>query len=308
MDISETSVQGNANMFSMDEENTVDYLREKNLDYTNQISERVHPKNTVYTRVIKRVLDVLISLPVFIVLLPFNAIFAVCTFLDVGRPIIFKQTRSGKDGKPFIMVKFRNMNEKKDSDGRLLPPSQRVTKFGRFMRKFSLDELLNFWSVLKGDMSIIGPRPQPVFLYERMSVRHKMRSAVRPGLECPRMIHIPDEEVYKYQRTFENDIWYVENCSFLTDCKMFFALVRMVFALRKRKNQASGKGITYFVGYDGNGRAISLKNFKQLGHEAVMERSCSPTAEKFAMDNVAFEEVTKSMDQREKEKEGVVLV
>jgi lipopolysaccharide/colanic/teichoic acid biosynthesis glycosyltransferase len=252
--------------------------------------------------VIKRILDIIISLPAFIILLPFNAVFAACTFFDVGRPIIFKQTRSGKDGKPFVMVKFRNMNEKKDADGRLLPPSQRVTKFGRFMRKFSLDELLNFWSVLKGDMSIIGPRPQPVFIYERMSERHKIRGAVRPGLECPRMIHVPDEDIYKFQRTFENDIWYVENCSFLTDCKMLIALVKMVFAMGKRGDQAAGKGITYFVGYDGNGRAVSLRNYKELGYEAMMARDDSFKGKIADVDYGAGEEVATTVEQREKER------
>lgn len=306
MDSSIKNVQGNANMVSMDEENVVAHLREQNLEYVNRVSAEVHPKNTVYTRVIKRILDVLISLPAFIILLPFNAVFAVCTFFDVGRPIIFKQTRSGKDGKPFVMVKFRNMNEKKDADGRLLPPSQRVTKFGRFMRKYSLDELLNFWSVLKGDMSIIGPRPQPIFIYERMSERHKMRSAVRPGLECPRVIHVPDEEIYKFQRTFENDIWYVENCGFLTDCKMLIALVKMVFAMGKRRDQASGKGITYFVGYDGNGRAISLKNYKQLGYEAVMEREGSSEVKSVGTDCEAVEEAAAATEQREEERMVIV--
>lgn len=261
---------GNEKMVSVEEENIVEYLRENNLNHTNHISDEVQPRSTLYTRVIKRLLDIIISLPVVIVLLPFNAIFAICTFFDVGHPIIFKQTRIGRDGKQFVMVKFRNMNEKKGEDGRLLPPSQRVTKFGYFMRKFSLDELLNFWSILIGDMSIIGPRPEPVFLYERMSDRHKMRSSVRPGLECPRVIHVPDEDIYKYQRKFENDIWYVENCSFLTDCKMLLALIKMVFAFDRRKKQASGSEITYFVGYDGQGRAISLKNYRELGYEAVM--------------------------------------
>lgn len=302
MDSSIKNVQGNANMISVDEENVAAHLREQNLEYVNHVSAEVHPKNTAYTRVIKRILDVLISLPAFIILLPFNAVFAICTFFDVGRPIIFKQTRSGKDGKPFVMVKFRNMNEKKDADGRLLPPSQRVTKFGHFMRKYSLDELLNFWSVLKGDMSIIGPRPQPVFIYERMSERHKMRSAVRPGLECPRVIHVPDEEIYKFQRTFENDIWYVENCGFLTDCKMLIALVKMVFAMGKRGDQASGKGITYFVGYDGNGRAISLKNYKQLGYEAVMERKGSSEVKTVGTDCEAVEVAAAATEQREEER------
>ncbi|MDE6789656.1 MAG: sugar transferase [Ruminococcus sp.] len=256
------SVIGNSALVSVNEERVAQLLREKNLDYVNSISKEVHPKNTLYTRAIKRLLDLIVSIPVFIVLLPFNAIFAVCTFFDVGSPIFYKQTRVGKNAKKFTMVKFRNMNEKKDADGRLLPPSQRVTKFGRIMRKFSLDELLNFWSIIKGDMSIIGPRPQPVFVYERLSDRHKHRSDVRPGLECPRMIHVEKEDIFRYQRTFENDVWYVENVSFATDCKMIFMLVKMVFSFKKRGNQASGNGITYFVGYDETGTAMSMKNYQ----------------------------------------------
>lgn len=209
----------------------------------------------------------MISLPIFIILLPLNIIFGICTFFDVGHPIFFRQTRIGLNEKPFTMVKFRNMNEKKDKDGNLLPPSQRVTNFGKLMRKLSFDELLNFWSVLKGDMSIIGPRPQPVFIHERLSDRHRMRTTVRPGLECPRMIHVPEENVFKYDRTFENDIWYVENVSFLLDVKMLFALVKMVFSFGKRESQAQGKGITYFIGYNEKGKAMSLINYRDLAAE-----------------------------------------
>ena len=258
---------GNKNLSSNEETWTAEYLREHYLEETNEKSPPVHPRNTIYTRVIKRLLDVLVSFPAFIVLLPFNFIFGICTFLDVGHPIFFKQTRMGMNEKPFTLVKFRNMNEKKDKDGKLLSPSQRVTKFGKFMRKYSLDELLNFWSVLKGDMSIIGPRPQPVFIHERMSDRHKMRTAVRPGLECPRMIHVPEEDFFKYNRTFENDIWYVENVSFLLDIKMVLALAKMVFSFGKRGNQAQGKGITYFVGYNEKGQAMSLINYRKLAME-----------------------------------------
>lgn len=266
MENAQNSVVGNSNLFSTDEEQAARYLRKKNLDRVNSLSKEVRPRVTLYTRVVKRMLDVIIAVPAFLFLLPFNAVFAICTFFDVGMPILYKQTRVGKNGKHFTIIKFRNMNEEKDSDGRLLPPSQRVTKFGRFMRKFSLDELLNFWSVIKGDMSIIGPRPQPVFVYERMSERHKLRSIVRPGLECPRVIHVENEEIFKYQRTFENDVWYVENISFATDCKMIFMLVKMVFSLKKRENQASGNSITYFVGYDENGNAMSMRNYRNDYH------------------------------------------
>lgn len=250
-------------MVSMEEEEVVELLREKNLVYTNKISKEVNVRNTIYTRYIKRLLDVVISLPIVIVLTPLNLILALCTLVDVGHPIIYKQTRVGKNGNPFILVKFRNMNNKTDKDGRLLPPSERVTKFGKFMRKFSLDELLNFWSVLKGDMSLIGPRPAPVFIYERMSDRHKKRCAVRPGLECPRVIKIDGEDICKYQITYENDIWYVENVSFLTDVKLFFLLVKMVCSLKRRAEQAEGRGVSYFLGYDEKGYAISMIKYRE---------------------------------------------
>ncbi len=258
---------GNKSLISSEEEQVAALLREKYLAHTNEISAPVHPKVTFYTKYVKRLLDILISLPAFIVLLPLNVIFGICTFFDVGRPIFFKQTRVGRNGKTFNIIKFRNMNEKTDEDGKLLPPAQRVTKFGKFMRKFSLDELLNFWSVLKGDMSIIGPRPQPVFIYERMSDRHKMRTAVRPGLECPRVIDIDYIDTCKYQRTYENDVWYVENVSFLQDVKMLFLLVKMVFSFDKRSGQAKGEGVSYFVGYDEDGHAMSMIKYRKVMKE-----------------------------------------
>ncbi|MBR6624012.1 MAG: sugar transferase [Ruminococcus sp.] len=255
---------GNNSLISSEEEKAAQLLREQNLKRKNETAEKVNPKNTFYTRYGKRFFDIIISLIAFTVLLPVNLILGICTFFDVGRPLIFKQTRVGKNGKTFTIVKFRNMNEKKDSDGKLLPPSQRVTKFGKIVRKLSLDELLNFWSVLKGDMSIIGPRPQPVFIYDRMCDRHKMRTAVRPGLECPRMIHVPGEEVCKFQRTFENDVWYVENVSFLLDVKMVLHLIKMVFTFKKRGAQAAGKDVSYFIGYDENGIAISMNVYREM--------------------------------------------
>lgn len=254
---------GNLSLISDEEEQVAIILREKYLQHTNDISPKVHPKNTLYTKYIKRVLDILISFPIFIILLPFNFFFGICTFFDVGKPIFYKQTRVGMNGKKFTIVKFRNMNNKTDGNGKLLSPSQRVTRFGKIMRKFSLDELLNFWSVLKGDMSIIGPRPLPVFIYDRMSDRHKMRVCVRPGLECPRVISLDYEDTCKYQRTYENDVWYVENVTFIQDVRMVLLLVKMVFNLEKRDEQAKGKGVSYFVGYDQDGHAMSMNKYRE---------------------------------------------
>ena len=249
------------NLVSNEEADYAEYLKENFLEHTNEISGEVHPKVSFYSKYGKRILDLIISIPVFTVLIPLNAVFAICTFFDVGRPILYKQTRNGKNGKPFTMVKFRNMNEKRDAEGNLLPAKDRVTKLGRFMRKYSLDELLNFWNVIKGEMSIIGPRPLPVFFSDRMSERHKMRHAVTPGLECPRMIDLHEDDVGYYQVQYENDIWYVENISLKTDIKMIFALVKMVFAVSERGKHADVG--TYFVGYNKDGIALSLRLAKE---------------------------------------------
>ena len=156
-----------------------------NLEKVNRTSKAVMPRKSIYLKYIKRIIDLVITVPVFIVVLPINFIVGVITLFDVGVPVFFKQERTGKDGKHFYLIKFRNMTFAEDDNGNLLPPSERVTKFGTFVRKYSLDELLNFWNIIKGDMSLIGPRPLPAIFDERYSDRHRMRNAVRPGLECP---------------------------------------------------------------------------------------------------------------------------
>lgn len=246
---------GNNNLISGEEEKWAALLKERNLKMVNARDKAVHPANNLYVRYFKRLFDLLVGVPVFLILLPFNCVFGICTFLDVGRPIFYKQTRIGRYGKPFTMVKFRNMNNNTDADGKLLPASQRVTKFGKFMRKYSLDELLNFWSVVKGDMSIIGPRPLPEFFVDRMSERHKMRHVLRPGLECP--YTMPEgSEISTYHWKFENDIWYVEHAGFLTDVKLLIRLFKLTFNLKNRGSHAGG--LSYFIGYDDDGFATSL--------------------------------------------------
>ena len=227
-----------------------------NLKRVNEQSRPVHPRNSFYAAHLKRIIDLIIVIPVFTALLPINLVLGIITFFDVGHPVFFKQKRTGKDGKTFDLVKFRNMTNAKDEFGNLLPPSQRVTKWGKFVRKYSLDELLNFWSILKGDMTIIGPRPLPSSFDERYSNRHKMRTAVKPGLECPSLEY--NGKVRLYQEQFENDIWYVEHISFLTDIKLTIALFRMVLDSKERGDHAEVGGGD-FVGYDENGVAFSMR-------------------------------------------------
>lgn len=273
-----TGKKKGTNLVSGEEAKMAAYLREHYLDHANEVAAEVHPRDSFYTRYGKRTLDLVLSVPTFTLLLPFNFAFGVCTFLDVGKPILYKQQRTGMNGKAFTMVKFRNMNENRDVDGNLLPASERVTKFGHFMRKFSLDELLNFWNVIKGEMSIIGPRPYPLFFAERMTERHKMRSAVRPGIECPKMISLPNEAERLYNVKLENDIWYVENVSFWNDVRMFFKLFKMTFSFDIRNKHAGS--LSYFVGYDEDGYALSTREAKAyLEEKRALEEHGAETVE-----------------------------
>lgn len=237
-----------------------DYMAEDRLEEINKRLEPVNVKDTVYTKYVKRFLDIVFAFAACVVTFPVNFVIGIITFIDVGRPILFKQERLGKNGKVFQIIKFRNMRNTRDERGELLPPSQRVTKFGKIIRKTSMDELLNFWSILKGDMSLIGPRPLVPEYYHRYNDRHVKRLALRPGLECPpRSL---SDHVWTWQEQFENDIWYVEHVSFMTDCKMIYNLVR--FALdRKNTNARAVSSRGTFMGYDLDGRAINMDDVPQ---------------------------------------------
>ena len=235
-------------------------VREENLARVNEVSKGVTPKNTFYTRYGKRVLDVAIALPCVAVTAPINLALGIATYFDVGRPILFVQERTGKGGRRFGLAKFRNMTNDTDESGNLLPASERVTKFGAFVRKYSLDELLNFWYVLKGDMSIIGPRPLPSFFDDKYSDRHRMRLEARPGLECPTIGS--HGKVRLYQEQFENDVWYVENVSLAVDVRMIWELFLMVVDRGERADHAKVGG-GYFVGYDREGVAFSMRRIPE---------------------------------------------
>ena len=248
-------IKGN-NIFSAEDEQMADFLKKRNLDYVNSISQPVHPKNSFYTRYGKRVLDLVIVIPATIILSPLFVILSVCNLLELGRPVFYRQTRTGYKGKYFDMIKFRSMKDAMDKKGRQLPGDQRLMSYGKFIRKLSLDELGNFFNIIKGDMSVIGPRAMPVFYRDRMSNRHNMRELVRPGLECPRMINLKEDDVGEYHLQFENDIWYVENVSFLTDAKMVIALIKMVLSPQRTYHAGSG---TYFDGYNDEGIGLSYR-------------------------------------------------
>lgn len=237
-----------------------DRMAEDQLPSLNKKLDDVRPVKSFYSEHGKRIFDIFISVVALIVSWPINLIIACVTLIDVGRPVLFHQERLGMDGKIIHISKFRNMKNTRDDRGELLPPSRRVTKFGKFVRKTSLDELLNFWNILKGEMSVIGPRPLVPEYYGRYNKRHKMRMAVRPGLECPPRDNYG--HVWTWQEQFENDIWYVEHLSFLTDCRMILNLVRFTFDRESAQVRAvSSRGS--FFGYDAEGNAIGYKDVPQ---------------------------------------------
>lgn len=185
-------------------------------------------KKTFYSTVVKRFLDLTISGFALLILSPL--LLLVC-FLELcfhGSPVIYKTRRPGKDGKIFNLYKFRSMTNERGSDGYLLPESQRLTKFGHFIRKTSIDELAGLFNIFKGDMSIVGPRPLLVEYLCYYSPRHAMRHAVRPGLALQRIVDT-GSKTWTWRDQFENDIWYVENVSFVVDVKMVLAIIKAVF-------------------------------------------------------------------------------
>lgn len=243
-------------------------MAEERLGAINAKLAPVIPKTGFYTRYGKRALDIVFALTALLVTLPLNLLIGVVTYFDVGRPILFRQRRAGLDGRLFTVVKFRNMQEIRNEAGELLPPAERLTRWGRFVRKTSMDELLNFISVLKGDMSVIGPRPLLPEYLPRYHRRHRMRHSVRPGLECP-----PREQgchVWTWQQQLDNDIWYVENVSFWVDCKMMWYLMR--FMLHGSNAQARAEAARgFFMGYSETGIAMEWGDVPQQYIGRVLE-------------------------------------
>lgn len=248
------ATQGN-NVVSKEEEKIAEQLKKRNLENVNRMSLPVFPRDSFYAKYGKRVIDLVITVPAVLLLSPVYLMLCILNYVNLGKPIFYRQTRYGYHDTYFDMIKFRSMKNTTDKEGRQLPTEKRITKYGIFIRKYSLDELPNLFNIIKGDMSIIGPRAVPVFYEECMSDRHKMMSAVRPGLECPKMIRWQKSGlVTDYQITFENNIWYVENISMKTDIRMLYKLIQTVLNMGERSAHAGT--LAYFVGYSDEGIAL----------------------------------------------------
>ena len=184
-------------------------------------------KKGVYEKYIKRPLDFLLSLLALIVLSPILLIVAVLVRIKLGSPVIFKQERPGLNGEIFNMYKFRTMTDERDENGELLPDEKRLTKFGRLLRKTSLDELLELVNILKGDMSIVGPRPLLVEYLPYYTTEESHRHDVRPGLTGWAQIN-GRNNIDSWESRFALDIEYVNKCSLFFDIKIILMTVLKV--------------------------------------------------------------------------------
>ncbi len=167
--------------------------------------------------------DIIVAASALVLLMWVYGVVAIAILVDMGRPIFFKQTRTGFAGVPFEIIKFRTMRNAIAADGSLLPDGERLTPLGRFLRSTSLDELPELWNVLKGNMSLVGPRPLLPEYLPHYSVDEKRRLEVRPGLTG--LAQVRGRNSTTWERRFELDVEYVENMSFLGDLKILFLTV-----------------------------------------------------------------------------------
>lgn len=181
----------------------------------------------MYAKYIKRILDFVLSLVALIVLSPVLLIVAILVRVKLGSPVIFKQQRPGKNEKIFTLYKFRTMTDKKDENGNLLPDSERLTKFGKFLRSTSLDELPELVNILKGNMAIVGPRPLLVEYLPLYNEKQKHRHDVRPGLTG--LAQVSGRNSITWEEKFNDDLEYIEKISILEDIKIIFTTIGKVF-------------------------------------------------------------------------------
>ena len=180
----------------------------------------------MYRKFFKRFFDIVLSLLALIVLSPVLLVMAVLVRVKLGSPVIFRQERPGKDEKIFWLYKFRSMTDERDDNGELLPDDRRLTKFGRILRSTSLDELPELWNILKGDMSIVGPRPLAVVYLPYYTKEERRRHDVLPGLTGLAQVH--GRNALSWEEKFAYDLRYVENLSFWLDVRTVILTVKKV--------------------------------------------------------------------------------
>lgn len=196
-------------------------------------------KQGFYEKYIKRPQDFCCALAAVVVLSPVMAVTALLVRLRLGSPVVFKQERPGLNGKVFTLHKFRTMTDEKDTEGKLLPDEVRLTKFGKLLRSTSLDELPELFNILKGDMSVVGPRPLLVRYLPLYNAHQARRHEVRPGFTGYAQVH--GRNAISWEEKFDLDVEYVDHVTFLGDWKIIFQTVKTVL---KREGISSDSSVT----------------------------------------------------------------
>ncbi len=199
----------------------------------------------LYRKYIKRLLDIILSLTAIICLSPVLLITALLVRVKLGSPVIFRQQRPGLNGKIFGLCKFRSMTDERDAEGNLLPDEVRLTSFGKKLRATSLDELPELFNILKGEMSVVGPRPLLVQYLPLYNEKQKHRHDVLPGLTG--LAQVNGRNAITWEKKFEYDVEYVRNLSFLLDVKIILMTVGKVFH-REGINSETSATMEFFTG------------------------------------------------------------
>ena len=201
----------------------------------------------MYKHFFKRLFDIILSFLALACLSPILLVLIICLhFANKGAGVFFYQDRPGKDGKIFEVIKFKSMTDERDAKGNLLPNEQRITKTGKFIRKFSIDELPQLFNVLKGDMSLVGPRPLMPRYLALYSPEQARRHEVRPGITG--WAQVNGRNNISWTEKFKLDVWYVDHCSLWVDIKVICITIKNVL---QHKGIDSGEGKVGDVGFDG---------------------------------------------------------
>lgn len=201
-----------------------------------------------YVRYGKRAIDILVSIIALILFWWIYLILALIVRINLGSPVLFTQYRPGKDGKIFKLYKFRSMSDTRDKDGKLLPDKERLNKFGRLLRSTSLDELPEIINMLKGDMSLIGPRPLLVKYLEHYNSFENRRHEVRPGLTG--LAQINGRNTITWKERFQKDVEYIDQISLCLDVKIFFLTIKKILVREGIEFQENGTIKDYFESTD----------------------------------------------------------
>lgn len=199
----------------------------------------------MYNRTLKRLIDIICSLGFILCFWWLYIIVAILVKVKLGSPVIFKQQRPGLNGKIFTMYKFRSMTDAKDKYGKLLSDEERLPRFGQLLRTTSLDEIPEFFNVLKGEMSLVGPRPLLIEYLERYNKRQARRHKVKPGITG--WAQVNGRNAISWEQKFEYDVEYVEKCSFLLDIKIIFMTIKKIF-IREGISQEGNVTVEDFMG------------------------------------------------------------